>query len=220
MSFLDQRFPDSISQGSQKTLRRRVDVVDLANGLRETNARWTHSLRTWQVGIGLRSADDLAAVIALWEAAGGPRYPFRLKDWSDYKSCLPSGVPAATDQVVATGDASTVTFQLAKAYGPANVYTRDIQLPRAGSVLVALDGVPLASGWTLEPLGGAITFDTAPGSGVEITAGFFFDCAVAFVTEEITEQYDYFRDDITGLGMAPDIQLREVVLSTPVVALS
>jgi uncharacterized protein (TIGR02217 family) len=63
-----------------------------------------------------RRADDLAAVVAFFEARNGRLYGFRWKDWGDYKSCLPSGAPTATDRVIGTGDGTTTAFQLVKAY--------------------------------------------------------------------------------------------------------
>ena len=40
----------------------------------------------------IRRADDLAAVVAFFEARNGRLYGFRWKDWGDYKSCLPSEI--------------------------------------------------------------------------------------------------------------------------------
>ena len=62
-------------------------------------------------------------------------YGFRWKDWSDYKSCLPSQALAATDQVLGVGDGSRTAFQLVKAYASgAQTYVRPIVKPVAGTV--------------------------------------------------------------------------------------
>ena len=42
--------------------------------------------------------------MAFWEARFGQLHGFRWKDWSDYKSCLPSQAPSATDQPLGEGD--------------------------------------------------------------------------------------------------------------------
>ena len=49
--------------------------------------------------------NDAAMLVAFFEARRGRLYGFRFKDWADYKSCLPSAAPTATDQMIGTGDA-------------------------------------------------------------------------------------------------------------------
>ena len=86
---------------------------------------------------GVRNADALAAVVAFFEARNGMLYGFRFKDWSDYKSCLPLGTLAGTDQPLGTTDGVTASFQLAKVYASgAGSYSRAIAKPVAGTVLV------------------------------------------------------------------------------------
>src|SRR5690606_20897405 len=155
---------------------RRTQIVELASGDEERNASMANSRRRYDVAYGIRRADDLAAVVAFFEARNGRLHGFRFKDWADYKSCLPSQIPAATDQVIGTGDASTKTFQLAKRYlSGGQAWVRIITRPVAGSVTVALAGTPQASGWSVDVTTGLVTFSTAPVSGVTITAGFAFD---------------------------------------------
>ena len=91
---------------------------------------------------GIRRADDLAAVVAFFEARNGRLHGFRFKDWGDHKSCLPSGTPFPTDQSIGTGDGTTTAFQLVKRYASgAQSWTRAIAKPVAGSVRIALAGV-------------------------------------------------------------------------------
>lgn len=56
---------------------------------------------------GIRRADDLAAVVAFFEARNGRLHGFRFKDWADFKSCLPSQTPGPSDQSIGTGNGST-----------------------------------------------------------------------------------------------------------------
>ncbi|MBW7922822.1 MAG: DUF2460 domain-containing protein [Rubellimicrobium sp.] len=116
MAFHEVRFPENISRGARGGPERRTQVVELGSGDEERNASWADSRRRYDVSYGIRRADDLAAVVAFFEARGGRLHGFRFKDWADWKSCLPSGTPAATDQLLGTGDGSTTDFALVKHY--------------------------------------------------------------------------------------------------------
>jgi hypothetical protein len=113
------RFPDNISRGARGGPERRTQVVELASGDEERNASWANSRRRYDVAYGIRRADDLAAVVAFFEARNGRLHGFRYKDWADYKSCLPSQAVAPTDQPIGTGNGAVTTFALLKRYTPA-----------------------------------------------------------------------------------------------------
>lgn len=168
MAFFDLSFPRTMAAGVSGGPERRVNIAALGSGYEERNARWRNSRRSYQAGLGIRNADQLAAVLALFEEVGGPLHSFRFRDWSDFKSCAPSATPAATDQVLGTGDGTATAFQLRKRYGTLAPHWRDITKPVPGTVLVALGGAPVGSGWTVNNLTGVVTFSSAPGAGVAI----------------------------------------------------
>jgi uncharacterized protein (TIGR02217 family) len=206
MAFHEIRFPDNISRGARGGPERRTQIVELASGDEERNASWANSRRRYDAAYGIRRADDLAAVVAFFEARNGRLYGFCWKDWGDYKSCLPSGIPTATDQAIGTGDGSTTIFQLVKAYSSgAQTWSRSITKPVAGSVSVALDGIVQPSGWSVDTTTGQITFTTAPASGVIVSAGFEFDVPVRFDTDRLDVTHDLER-----LGSITSIPLIEV----------
>jgi uncharacterized protein (TIGR02217 family) len=206
MAFHEIRFPDNISRGARGGPERRTQIVELASGDEERNASWANSRRRYDAAYGVRRADDLAAVVAFFEARNGRLYGFRWKDWGDYKSCLPSGVPAANDQAIGIGDGNTTAFQLVKAYSSgAQTWTRSITKPVTGTVTVALDGVSQAAGWSVDTTKGQITFATAPATGIAITAGFEFDVPVRFDTDQLNVTHDLER-----LGSITSIPLIEV----------
>lgn len=206
MAFHEVRFPDDISRGARGGPERRTQIVELASGDEERNASWANSRRRYDVAYGIRRADDLAAVVAFFEARNGRLYGFRFKDWADYKSCLPSQVSGATDQQIGTGDGSTKTFQLTKRYSSgAQSWTRTITRPVAGSVTIALAGTPAPSGWSVDAATGVATFVSAPASGVAITAGFEFDVPVRFDTDMLDVTLDLER-----LGSITSIPLVEI----------
>ena len=90
MVFHEVRFPDDISRGARGGPERRTQVVELASGDEERNASWADSRRRYDAAYGIRRADDLAAVVAFFEARNGRLHGFRWKDWGDFKSGLPS----------------------------------------------------------------------------------------------------------------------------------
>ena len=206
MAFHEVRFPDNISRGARGGPERRTQIVELASGDEERNASWANSRRRYDVAYGIRRADDLAAVVAFFEARNGRLHGFRYKDWADYKSSLPSQVITATDQQIGTGTGSLQAFQLAKRYtsGP-QTWVRTIAKPVTGTVRVALGMVEQMSGWTLDTTTGVITFTTAPAGGVIVRAGFEFDVPVRFDSDSLDVTLDFER-----LGSITAIPLLEI----------
>ena len=208
MAFHDVRFPSRISFGSRGGPERLTEIVTTSNGFEERNSPWADSRRRYDAGLGMRSLDDVAEVIAFFEARLGRLHAFRWKDWADYKSCLPSGRVSANDQSIGTGDGTTRRFQLVKHYiSGSHSYVRTIRKPVDGTIVIAVDSREGISDidWTANLLTGEIDFVTAPAAGVAITAGFEFDVAVRF-------DLDAIQTSVAGLqsGEVPDVPLVEV----------
>ena len=207
MAFHDTRFPVNISRGARGGPERRTQIVELSSGDEERNATWSDSRRRYDVAYGIRKADDLAAVVTFFEARGGRLYGFRFKDWSDYKSSLPSVAISRTDQSIGTGTGALKTFQLVKRYtSGAQTWTRTITKPVAGTVLVALNGVNQATGWTVDALTGIVTFMVAPANGVAVSAGFEFDVPVRFDSETLDVTLDF--ELLGSIASIPLVELR------------
>ncbi|SLN61580.1 hypothetical protein ROG8370_02838 [Roseovarius gaetbuli] len=206
MAFHEVRFPDTISRGARGGPERRTQIVELASGDEERNASWANSRRRYDVAYGIRRADDLAAVVAFFEARNGRLHGFRYKDWADYKSSLPSQAISATDQLIGIGDGAGNSFGLVKHYSSgAQSWSRAIAKPVADSVRIALDGVEQMSGWSVGITTGVVSFDTAPPPDIEITAGFAFDVPVRFDTDILDVTLDVER-----LGSITSIPLIEI----------
>ena len=206
MAFHEVRFPDNISRGARGGPERRTQIVELASGDEERNASWADSRRRYDVAYGIRRADDLAAVVAFFEARNGRLHGFRYKDWADYKSALPLQAITATDQQIGTGTGSLQTFQLAKRYtSGAQTWVRTIAKPVAGTVRVALGMTEQLLGWTVDTTTGVITFTTAPANGVIVRAGFEFDVPVRFDSDSLDVTLDFER-----LGSITAIPLLEI----------
>lgn len=186
---------------------RRVDIVTLGSGAEARNTPWAHGRRRYDIGGAVRTLDQMHELIAFFEARRGKLHGFRFRDPFDFKSCPPSGTPAATDQSLGEGDGERVTFPLVKSYGDgAMAYVRPIAKPVAGSVLVAIDGEGISSSaFSVED--GIVTFDVAPAEGATVTAGFLFDTPVRFDMDRLDLASDGF-----GAGHAVAIPLVEVRL--------
>ncbi len=208
MAFHEVRFPDNISRGARGGPERRTQIVELASGDEERNASWANSRRRYDVAFGIRRADDLAAVVAFFEARNGRLHGFRFKDWGDYKSCPPSGMPSPGDQQIGTGDGTTTAFQLEKRYvSGGQTWVRAIAKPAVDTLRIALDGVEQLSGWSGDTATGVVTFDTAPTSGVAITAGFEFDVPVRFDSDALDVTFDLER--LGSISSIPLLELRQ-----------
>jgi uncharacterized protein (TIGR02217 family) len=206
MAFHEVRFPDTISRGARGGPERRTQIVELASGAEERNASWANSRRRYDVAYGIRRADDLAAVVAFFEARNGRLHGFRFKDWADFKSCLPSRAVSAEDQLLGVGDGARTAFQLRKRYGTdEHHWWRTIQKPVEGTVRVAVGGVELFSGWSFDTTTGVVTFASPPAAGAGVRAGFEFDVPVRFDTDALDVTLDIER-----LGSITSIPLIEI----------
>ena len=208
--FHEERFPTNISFGALGGPERRTEIVTLANGHEERNTAWAHGRRRYDAGLGLRSLDDVAALIAFFEARQGQLIGFRWKDWSDYRSALPSRAVSPEDEHIGVGDGVQRVFQLVKTYRSGSArYVRLVQKPVAGTVLVSRDGAALVEGvdFVVSAETGAVTFTTAPVEGVELRAGFEFDVPVRFDTDRIQVSLSGFES-----GEVPQVPVVEIRL--------
>jgi uncharacterized protein (TIGR02217 family) len=157
--------------------------------------------------LGLRSPDDLEALIAFFEARSGQLFGFRWKDWSDHRSALHSKTIRPDDQPLGLGDAVRTEFQLQKAYvSGGQTYRRPIRKPVAGTVVVAVDGVAQADGWSVDAASGVLSFAAAPSAGSAVTAGFEFDVPVRFDTDRLQISMASFRAG--ELPRVPVVEIR------------
>lgn len=207
-AFHDVLFPIAVSFGATGGPERRNEIVRLASGREQRNARFAHSRRRYDAGTGLRSVDDLYDVLAFFEARRGSLHAFRFRDPFDMKSCRPQDALEPLDQRIGTGDGATAVFRLCKTYGAGeDSYARPVSKPVAGSVRVAVDGVEVVAGFTVDASTGEVTFapESAPGPGAVVTAGFEYHVPVRFDTDRIEASLTSFK-----AGMIPAIPLVEV----------
>ncbi len=209
MAFHEVRFPANLSFGSVGGPERRTEIVTLANGFEERNSPWAHSRRRYDAGVGLRSLDDVEALIGFFEARRGQLFGFRWKDWADYRSCGAKRTVQADDQGLGIGDGVRTVFPLVKTYRSGDeTYVRPIAKPVTGTVRVALDGQPRIEsiGWTVDVATGLVTFLAPPDPGVIVSAGYEFDVPARFDTDRIQTSVASFKaGDVPSV---PVVELR------------
>lgn len=208
MAFHEVQFPTDISYGSLGGPERRTNIFTSTSGKESRNQVWANSRRSFNAGYGVRSMDDLYKVLTFFEERRGQFHGFRFKDWGDFKSGSPNSTVAFDDQDIGTGDGSTTTFQLKKIYGGVyDPWTRDIKKPVSGSIKVGIDGVEQVSGWSVDTTTGVVTFTSAPGNTLVVTAGFEFDIPARFNSDLMQVNFSNFQ-----AGEIPDIQIIEELI--------
>lgn len=205
MAFHEVLFPTAIALGATGGPERKTEVVTLGSGFEERNAVWAHARRRYNAGYGVKTLNDLHAVIGFFEARQGRLHGFRFRDRSDWKSCAPQTAHQPTDQSLGLGDGLNQVFQLKKTYSSGGADTvRDIRKPVAGTVRCAVNGVETTA-FSLDAATGLVTFDAAPGLGLSVTAGFQFDIPARFDTDKLEINLSHFE-----AGEIPSIPIVEI----------
>ncbi|SFZ85872.1 TIGR02217 family protein [Devosia enhydra] len=207
MAFHAIRFPLDIALGARGGPERATDIVTLASGREARNSRWAQSRRRYNAGYGIKSRADMQAVLGFFEERRGRFHAFLWRDGLDHSSAPSGGAPTPLDQPLGLGDGETATFQLVKRYGASfDPYLRPITKPVAGTVRVAVDGVELSEGVSVDALTGLVAFASPPAEGTALTAGFVFDVPVRFDTDRLDIELSGF-----DAADAPVIPLIEVL---------
>ncbi len=183
MSFAEIQFPTDISYGSSGGPSFSTDIVSTFSGHEQRNSNWSQARGRWNVAHGVKSKQQLEALIAFFHARRGRAEGFRFKDWGDYR---------VTNGIIAEGDGSTSSFQLVKRYESGTVHQRVISKPVDGSVIIYVDGNP-QSGVTVDITTGMVTLASAPANETIITADFEFDVPVRFDTDQMMLSQDTFN---------------------------
>jgi uncharacterized protein (TIGR02217 family) len=222
VGFHDIRFPTSVDWGSSGGPGSSVGIITMDSGQERRIVRWEQFRHRYDVGWQVKKYVDLADLKEFYLARNGLEHSFRYKDWLDYNSTAlgknwdgDSSPPTDTDQQIGVGDGATTTFQLVKRYTDSGgSYVRTITKPVADTVVVSIDDVAQASGWTVNTSTGVVTFTVAPAIAEVVKAGFDFDVEVRF-GDGVSEYFSASADDF-GSGSVPNLPLIEVLGTTPV----
>ncbi len=189
-AFDDVLFPLALGREAEVAPEVSTAIVTSAGGMEQRNADWAEARTSYDVGPGVCSEADIAALLGFFRARMGPARGFRLRDPFDFEG---------DDEVIGIGDGEASSFALVKTYGEV---TRRITRPVSGSVRVFLDGVETGA-FSLS--GGVVTLDAAPDEGVEVTASFLFDVPVRFAEDRLSVNRATFL-----AGAAASVKLVEI----------
>jgi uncharacterized protein (TIGR02217 family) len=203
-AFVEAQFPNDIAYGSKGGSGFNTSVFTTASGYEARTINWAASRAEYDIGYGVRDSDVLADVLNFFMAVMGKAIPFRFKDWADFQ---------VINQVIGTGDGSTLTFQIIKEYvlstqiSTTQTFTRTISKPvlnTIGSVLV--NGTPVSSAnWSLDCTTGIITFASghAPGSMQPVMISYVeFDVPCRFDVDKLdVSQDDFNQEEWTGIKL-------------------
>lgn len=192
------RFPEHISQGSRGGPSFRTEVVEKASGAEERNTPWARVRHQYDAKYGVRTLDEADQVRHLFHVARGRLTAFRFKDWSDYRTGMPSRSHRADDQTIGVADGLTTVWQLKKTYVfGGRTHERLIQKPRRDGFRLSVGGNEWMAGWTLDDTTGLVTFAVPPVADAgKIMWGGEFDTPVRFDSDML---------DVTLQGPVEDI---------------
>lgn len=204
MAFLEIEFPRKLALQAVGGPGYFTTINPGFSGYEQRNQNWQNARAQYAVSFEHRTVPEWQALESLYHAARGMANGWRLFDPGDY---------SALGQFIAEGDGVTTQFQLQLTYAfPISQYEqiRLIQKPITSKVItyqgnslpdtvnVYLNGSPQTHNvgyvtgggvqFTLDETTGIITFTTAPGDDVIITADFQYHIPVRFDLQSTNSQ--------------------------------
>ena len=151
-------------------------VSEFEGGSRRTRSRWPRKKQRFSLVFANLSSADASTLWNFYLGRKGAALLFYIKDYRDYQ---------VTDEAVGTGDGSQTQFQLDKKFIVEN------------TDVIKVGGVTKTRGvdYTINNDTGVITFSSAPGNGLAITATyeFYYRCSFEQDNLELAE-FLYLRD--------------------------
>lgn len=200
MAFDEVRLPGCIERGASGGPGFKTTIITLSSGFEKRNQDWSETRGSWDIGYGIKTTDDLDALIAFFYARRGRARGFRFKDWSDY---------ILKKQAIGIGDAANDDYQLFKRYTSGGQdYDRVLTKIVSGTELVYVNDVlQPGSNYTINYNTGLITFGAMhiPGIGAIVSASAEFDVPVRFDIDKLGITMQQFDQ-----GAIPQITLVEL----------
>lgn len=132
--FDDVLLPIDISYGVVGGAEFSTTITINTSGYEQRNENWEQERGRWDVAHGLKTIDQLAALMDLFKNAKGKLRSFRYRDWTDYKASMLT-TPPTFGVTFGTGNGILTTFQLYKPYTTsAGTYNKKITKPVDASV--------------------------------------------------------------------------------------
>lgn len=186
-NFVEKRFPVDISYNMSGGPEYFTNIIESQSGFEQRNINWWHARNRYNISHSIKTKTQLDELIAFFRNCKGKALGFRFKDWTDY---------IATNQYLGTGNGIETNFQLVKQYlCGSRQEMRIINKPVEGSIRIFLNSLEFIDGFKVDYTKGMVTFESAPGEGIFITADFEFDVPVRFDTDILcanTENYNTY----------------------------
>lgn len=199
--FHDVAFVPRLPFGINVASRRHIDVVALSSGHETRNSRTAETMRHYTIPVGTRPMAEIRAILAFFEARGGPLHAFRFRDPVEPSTATSGPGPSPSNVHLGVGDGAQNQFQLKTASG------RTIRKPEPSSVVMALNGTVIDPGSvSVDAATGLVTLSVAPALGVAVTGGCLFDVPVRFENQSL----QITRAD-PDAGALDDLILTEVI---------
>lgn len=200
-SFHNVRFPEDVSYSSSGGPQFNTTIIELASGAEQRNVNWSLAKASYDAKYGVKTREQMEAVLEFFSARRGKAYGFRFKDWMDFDM--------DRQQIGVTDGTGAFTLQVYKRYEPLTSYFYDRVLTRlvTGTIYMWVDGVPV----TIVP-GTNVNVDTGivtgAGFGFNKTVEFQcqFDVPVRFDTDEIKIIHDDF--ELMSWPSVPMVELK------------
>ena len=165
------RFPGCPSFGFTSDPEYRVVITRRSSGVEKRNRSWAYPLAKIIVTMGPRLEAEIQEVLEFYHAVGGQAMGFRVKDYTDYKSCFVGLDPTSADQPQV--DLGGGIYQLTKRY-QFGVDEDNQPVTQDRAIYKPVNGTIVLSG------GGTIDYATGQVTGGGGTWGGEFDLPMRF----------------------------------------
>lgn len=153
----------------------KTSVRQLSGAYEERNQDWTLGFRRYRGQLVNRDLSEIQTFDRLFAGRRGAAHPFLLLDPIDQ---------SLTDENIGTGDDSTTTFQITKAYTD-SVRPFYRYITAVSGLVVKVNGVTQTVTTDYTETDGVITFTSAPANGHAITVSCNFWIRVRFATDYV-----------------------------------
>ena len=195
-SFLERRFPECVSFGSQGGPGFKTSVFTFDSGITTSDINWERMRGRYEATFENVTPTDIEEVEDFFYGMRGKALAFRYKDWTDYQ---------ISSQNVGVGTGTDTTFQIFKRYQSGqNIFDRIIKKTVIGTSQVSIDGVGQLEGsdYFMLDAEGRIVFMNPPAAGAIIRLDYIeYDVPVRFDTDYLNISYDDFRQLNTSVDL-------------------
>lgn len=183
VNFVDVLFPEDIAYGATGGPEFYTSITTTASGKEYRNINWVESRNRYNVSHGVKTYQQMQALLSFFYARRGKAIGFRFRDWSDYR---------AEKQFLGRGNGVAKTFSLIKYYKSGDVtYIRKITKPIPDGVEIFFGRDVVAKDqFNVDVSSGIVNFVNPPPDNTDVLATFSFDIPVRFDNDRLVASID------------------------------